>query len=410
MSSFVFQDVRLFDGVAPDPVEAAHVLVEDGRIAEVSDRPIQASGAVAIACAGRTLMPGLIDAHYHANAADVDIAKLEAMPKSLINQYARLFLEASLQRGFTSIRDAGGADYGLAMAIESGLIRGPRLFYSGKALSQTGGHSDFRPLEQDPFCLCCQGSGVLGGVADGVAEVQRAARNELRKGASQIKIMGSGGVASPTDPIWNLQYSEEEIRAVVWEAKSWRTYVMAHAYTAEAIRRCVEYGVRSIEHANLIDREVAGFCTEQGAFVVPTLAAYDALGRRGKDLGFPQVSLDKLGIVREAGLESLEILKAAGTKVGFGTDLLGGLHVDQTVEFSIRAEVLTPFEVLKSATSVNAALLNREGELGCIAPGAWADLLVVDGDPLEDISLLAGQGEALALIMKAGHPVKNTLM
>ena len=184
---------------------------------------------------------------------------------------------------------------------------------------------------------------------------------------------------------------------------------MAHAYTAEAIKRCVAFGVRSIEHANLIDAETADFCRRQGAFVVPTLAAYDALDRRGRELGFPEVGLEKLSTVREAGLRSLELLTAAEVQTGFGTDLLGDLHGDQTIEFAIRSEVLPPAAILKSATSVNAALLNRAGELGCVASGALADLLVVDGNPLKDIQLLVGQGDALAVIMKGGNLVKNEL-
>jgi len=219
--------------------------------------------------------------------------------------------------------------------------------------------------------------------------------------------MASGGVASPTDPIWNLQYSEEEIRAIVWEATSWRTYVMAHAYTPEAISRCVQFGVRSIEHANLIDEPTAALCAAEGAFVVPTLVTYDALERFGPELGLPAVSQEKLKEVRAAGLGSLEILKAAGVQIGFGTDLLGAMQAHQSGEFTIRAEVLSPAEILRSATSVNAALLNAEGELGVVAPAAQADLIVVDGDPLADLSLLQHQGSHIPVIMKAGAFMKR---
>jgi imidazolonepropionase-like amidohydrolase len=407
----LFQNCRLFDSLAGEMHEDRHVLVEAERIKEVSDRPIKAGGADVIDLKGRTLLPGLIDAHFHALAADPDFARLDGMPRSLLHQHARLLLEAALRRGFTTVRDAGGADYGLAMAIKAGLIEGPRLFFSGRALTQTGGHADFRSPEagHSGVCLCGQGSNVFGTIADGVPEVRRAAREELRKGATQIKIMASGGVSSPSDPIWNLQYSEEEIRAIVWEAESWRTYVMAHAYTAEAIARCVAYGVRSIEHANLIDAAAARACADAGAFVVPTLVTYEALERFGPELGLPPVSVEKLKVVRAAGVKSLEILKAAGVSVGFGTDLLGAMQVHQSREFTIRAEVLTPAEILRSATSVNAALLNAEGDLGVVAPGAFADLLVVDGDPLADLSLLEGQGAHLRAIMKAGRFVRQEL-
>ena len=221
--------------------------------------------------------------------------------------------------------------------------------------------------------------------------------------------MASGGVASPSDPIWNLQYSEEEIRAAVWEARSWKTYVMAHVYTAEAIRRCLEYGVRSIEHGNLIDAETAAYAAERGAFVVPTLATYQAAHRYGRDSGFPEISLQKLGEVREAGIRALEVLKSAGAKTAFGTDLLGKMHVHQLSEFRIRSEVLGIREILLSATATNAELLNRSGELGRIAPDALADMIVLDGNPLEDLSVFDGEGERVVLVMKDGEIVKNRL-
>ena len=409
MTATLFRNGLLYDGRSDQLRDGLEVLVEDGAIAAVSERPLPAGDARVIELGGRTLMPGLMDAHFHAIAADPNIAKLADMPRSLVYQHARRFLEAALMRGFTSVRDAGGADYGLAMAVESGLIKGPRLFYSGKALSQTGGHADFRSLEADAFCLCCAGGTGFERIADGVPEVRKAARDELRKGATQIKIMASGGVASPSDPIWNLQYSEDEIRAIVWEARSWRTYVMAHAYTAEAILRCVEFGVRSIEHANLIDAEAAAYCAARGAFVVPTLATYNALKRHGRALGFPDASLAKLDDVREAGLKSLELLKAAGVKLGFGTDLLGEMHAHQLTEFAIRAEVLSPLEVVRSATAGNAELFDRAGLLGCVAEGALADLIVVEGNPLESLAMFSGQGEGIPVIMKAGVVQKNAL-
>jgi imidazolonepropionase-like amidohydrolase len=221
--------------------------------------------------------------------------------------------------------------------------------------------------------------------------------------------MASGGVASPTDPVWNLQYSEDEIRAVVWEAQAWRTYVMAHAYTPDAITRCVRNGVRSIEHGNLIDQDTATLMAQAGAFLVPTLVTYEALHREGKQWGLPQVSIDKIQDVREAGLRSLEYAKGVGVQMGFGTDLLGETHHYQSLEFSIRAQVLSPFEVLQSATTVNAALLNRSGELGVLAPGALADMLVVAGNPLDDLTLLQEQGKHLLLIMKGGRIYKNAV-
>jgi imidazolonepropionase-like amidohydrolase len=403
MTGIVFANGALLDGTDKVRREGHHVLIEEDRIKEVSDRPIKTAKAEIIDLAGRTLMPGLIDAHVHAIAVDAALARLAEQPLTLVSLQAARVLEGMLARGFTTVRDAGGADGGMAEAVAQGLVRGPRLFPSGQALSQTGGHGDLRPRTRSVVsCACCEYGAGLARIADGVDECRRAARDELRKGATQIKIMASGGVASPYDPIWNLQYSDDEMRAIVEEARAWHTYVLAHAYTPEAIRRAIDNGVRSIEHANLIDAATAAAVAAADGFVVPTLVTYDALFRFGRDLGISEVSLGKLGEVREAGLRSLDILQQAGVKIGYGTDLLGAMHKHQSHEFVIRAEAMSPFEVIRSATSVNAELLNRSGELGVIATGARADLIAVDGDPLADISLLDGQGEHLTVIMKDG--------
>ena len=403
MAAVVFANCAVLDGTMKERREDYHVLVEGNRIREISDRPLRSAAAETIDLKSRTLMPGLIDAHVHVLAVDAALARLSERPVTLLTLQAAKVLEAMLQRGFTTIRDAAGADGGLAEAVEDGLVHGPRIFPSGMALSQTGGHGDTRPRTQPVnTCACCAGGLAMSRIADGVAECRRAARDELRKGATQIKIVASGGVASPYDPILNLQYSEEEVRAIVEEAQAWHTYVMAHAYSPEAIRRSIDFGVRSIEHANLIDGATAEHVAGADAFVVPTLVTYDALYRFGRELGFPEVSMAKLTEVREAGLGSLEILQKAGVKIGFGTDLLGPMHRYQSHEFMIRAEVMSPFDIIRSATNVNAKLLNRAGELGVVTPGARADLIVVDGDPLADLSLLDGQGEHLTHIMKDG--------
>jgi imidazolonepropionase-like amidohydrolase len=405
MAAIIFANCAVLDGTGRERREDHHVLVEGGQIREVSDRPISSATAETVDLKGRTLMPGLIDAHVHVIAVDQALARLSERPVSLVTLQAARVLEGMLQRGFTTIRDAGGADGGLAEAVEEGLVRSPRIFPSGQALSQTGGHGDLRPRTHSVSvvaCACCEGGAGLARIADGVAECRRAARDELRKRATQIKIMASGGVASPYDPVWNLQFSEEEVRAIVEEARAWHTYVMAHAYTPEAIRRSIDFGVRSIEHGNLIDRATAEHVAGAGAFVVPTLVTFDAMHRFGRELGFPEISLAKLGDVREAGLRSLEILQAAGVKIGYGTDLLGPMHRHQSREFVIRAEAMAPFDIIRSATIVNAELLDRAGELGVMAPGARADLIAIDGNPLADISLLDGQGEHLTHILKDG--------
>lgn len=409
---YLLQNAAIVDASRPEP-RAGHVLVEGGTIKEVSDVPIYAADAMILDLRGRTLLPGLTDAHVHITAISLDLAELGRSPQSLIALEAGQILNGMAMRGFTTVRDAGGADFGHVEAVRRGLVIGPRLLISGRALSQTGGHGDLRPrgAEAESFCACHAGKSSFATVVDGVDNVRRAAREELRRGASQIKIMASGGVASPADLVWTLQFAEEEIRAVVAEAASWRTYVMAHAFTPEAISRAVRFGVRSIEHGNLIDRDTARLMAEKGAFIVPTLATVEALIRYGSSYGFPQESLRKMNEVPwlRRGLESLEIAKAAGVKIGFGSDLLGPLHRYQSREFAIRAEIFSPWEVLCQATAVNAELFNLADEIGLIAPGMAADLVVVDGDPLRNTALLDEQGRFLPLIMSGGKLVKQAL-
>lgn len=410
MASTLFRNFRLFDGLADSLAEGMELLVEGERIKEVADRTITASGARVVDCGGRTLMPGLIDAHIHAYGVDADLGRLDLLPRSLQALRAAERLKDSLKRGFTTVRDAGGADWGLKIAVDTGLIPGPRLFHPGRALSPTGGHGDMRPnifLEQ--FCGCCAPTQAISVIADGVDEVRKAVRAELKRGAHAIKIMASGGVASPSDPIYALQYSDEEIACAVWEAKAWRSYVLAHAYTPESISRAVRLGVRSIEHANLIDAPTAALMAEKGAFAVPTLVTYEALAAEGPALGLPEASMRKLGDVRDAGLGSLEILRNAGVRMAFGTDLLAEMHARQSDEFVIRRQVLPAAEVLRQATSITASLLMQDGELGVVKAGALADLILVDGDPIADIGVLTGQGERIPFVMKGGAAMIDRL-
>ncbi len=409
-NTLLFKNAVVIDGTQAEARPGQYVLVEGNTIREVSATPIASPSAAVIDLKGRTLMPGLIDCHVHVVATMANLARNAAMPTSFQALKSVAVMDGMLKRGFTSVRDASGADYGLKLAVEEGLFRAPRLFIAGKSLSQTGGHGDLRGRFDDrEFCLCHARLGLLSRVADGVDAVRKAVREELKAGADFIKIMASGGVASPTDPIDWLGYSRDEVLAIVEETDKSKTYVAAHAYTAEAIGRAVELGVRTIEHGNLVDAPTAALMAKKGAYVVPTLVTYDALANEGASLGLPPESVAKIENVRGAGLRSLEIFRQAGVKMAFGTDLLGEMHRHQSTEFAIRARVLPAHEIIASATTIAAELLRMEGKLGVVAPGALADLLVVDGNPLTDISVLTGQGERIAAILKDGVFVKNTL-
>jgi imidazolonepropionase-like amidohydrolase len=408
MGSFLFTGGRFLDPRRDELIDGVEVLVEKNLIKEVSDRPITAAGAQRIDIGNRTLMPGLIDAHIHICLTEVNLQLMADMPLTLLAAKGSVAMRAMLERGFTTLRDTGGADWGIKAAVEQGLFVGPRLFIAGQPLSQTGGHGDFRKRTQtEMVCACCSGLSWVSRVADGVPEVVKAARDELRKGADHIKIMVSGGVASQLDPLESLQYRVDEIEAAVDEATRWGTYVCAHAYSARAIERAVRAGVRTIEHGNLIDAPTAALMAERGAYLVPTLVAYDALKRRGPDYGLSAISLAKNEVVLEAGLRSLEICRAAGVKIGFGSDLLGQLQTDHCAEFTLRAGLMSPPEIIRSATLVNAEIVRQTGRLGELVPGAFADLLVVDGDPYRDLGVFRSDGGRLDVIMASGVLVRN---
>ncbi len=404
----LFTHADLLDAQAGTLLPNRFVLVEGDTITQVSDGPIARPDARVIDARGKVLMPGLIDCHVHGLASMLNLGRMASLPNVLAVLRAVPILKGMLARGFTSVRDAGGADWSLAEATRTGTIAGPRIFPSGKALSQTGGHGDMRERNDiiEP-CACTPKVGAIARVVDGVDNIRRAVREEIQKGATQIKIMASGGVASPNDPIHFLGYSEDEIRAAVEEAGNAGTYVMAHAYTPRAIIRAVRCGVRTIEHGNLVDDEAATVMAEHGAIAVPTLATYEALATEGAALGFPPESVAKIEAVRGQGLKSLEIWARAGVRMAFGTDLLGESQRLQGQEFRLRAGVLGAAEAIRAATVHAAFTLNMSGRLGVIAPGAIADLLLVEGNPLQNIGVLTGQGESLALIMTAGQIRKD---
>jgi len=405
----LLRNASIVDGAAAEPRPGMNVLIEGEIFREVGDAPID-TAADAIDLAGKIVMPGLIDCHVHVVATLVNLAQNALLPDSLVAARASVILRDMLMRGFTSVRDVAGADFGLKLALQEGAISGPRLFICGKALSQTGGHGDLRGrFDAREARYFGRRLGALGRICDGVAQVRRAAREEIKAGADLIKIMANGGIASPTDPIVFLGFSREEIAAVVEEAEMANTYVAAHLYTDEAIRRAVECGVKSVEHANLITPATAELMVERGAWAVPTLVTFEALKEEGARYGLPEVSIAKIDDVRLAGLMSLEILRDAGVRMAYGSDLLGEMHRRQSEEFTIRSRVLPAREIIASATSIAAEVLGMGGRLGTIAPGAYADLIVVDGNPLKDLGVLGGQGERIPAIMQGGRFVKNRL-
>ena len=402
MTQQILRNARIFDSISGRVGEAAVIIVDEGKISAVLPAGAPVPAGKSIDLGGRVVLPGLIDCHVHVMAVHHDVWQLSMQPPSYITAQARHVLEGMLDRGFTTVRDAAGADFGVQLAIERGFLRGPRLFFAGAPLSQTGGHADIRPRGVQEFICTCAGLGLFPALADGVPEVRRAVREQLRSGANQIKIMAGGGVASPTDPIDGTQYSLEELTAACEEASAANTYVMAHAYSPRSITRAVQCGVRSIEHGNLLDEDSAKVMKAHGAYLVPTLATYAVLGDEGKRLMWSPEQLVKLDRVKDAGTQAIAIAKAHGVPIAFGTDLLGAMHPQQSIEWRLRSGVQTAVEILQSATSVAAKLLNQEGKLGVIAPGAHADLVVVNADPTKDITVMCDPATALAGVMKAG--------
>ena len=380
LGSLTVVNALIFDGDNADLIEGS-IRIENGVIEEIgtnlakSDRVIDAHGRVAV--------PGFIDNHFHAYGISLDMMRLEGSPRSYVALKAKKRMEAALVRGFTTVRDVAGGDIGLTMAIREGLIKSPNYFFTGPAMSQTGGHGDARDAESDAHCSGKHGIEVI----DGVDNLRLAVRERFRRGAHAIKIMTSGGVVSLTDPIRVPQYSSEEIRAVTDEAKRRGSYVAAHAYSPEAITHAVTNGVRSIEHGNLLDEQSAQILADYQAVLVPTLVTYLAMAEHGKALGMPKVALDKNAQVLNAGKRAIELAMRHEVVVGFGTDLMGDLEKFQLDGLRVQHEVQGTLELLRSITSRNAKILAVE-KVGSIAIGNTGDLLVLSKDPFKDPSTL----------------------
>ncbi len=407
----VFVNALLIDCTGREPVDGAAVVVEGERIVDAipSGKVGPLSGAVeTFDLRGRTLMPGLTDAHVHVCAVEGNTAEQHrANPPSLIAAKALRRMEQALMQGFTTVRDAGGADYGFREAAASGLYPGPRMLVSGRVLSQTGGHGDKRRrAEWIAPVDCCLG--MVGVIADGPDEVRRATREQLRHDVDQIKVMASGGAMSPGDELDTTQYTVEEMRAAVVEAQAVGKYVLAHAYSPSAVKNALAAGVRSIEHGNLIDEAGAREIRRAGAYLVPTMVTYEAIWREGKSYGVGEHQLRKINIAREKSIEGLTHAYRAGCKIGSGSDLLGDMQAHRAAELELKGQVMKPMEVLLSATRVNAELFRMDRDIGSVEADKYADLIVVKGNPLEDLTLFQNLNN-LELIMKAGRVYKQTL-
>jgi len=402
----LFTNATLFDGTGADPVPGASVVVHGALIVDIgTGRRPAGRFAEVIDCAGGTLMPGLIDAHVHLGAIDVNIPQQRRRyPDSLAALKIGRIVEATLRQGYTTVRDAGGIDSGFRDAVAEGVLAGPRIAISGRSLTQTGGHGDMRDRTENGIGCCGATIGMSSHVCDGKSEIRKAVREEIRLGADQIKVMASGGAMSPADALDSTQYSVVELRTAVEEAEAAGRYVMAHAYTAAAIRNCVAAGVRSVEHGNLLDDDSARLLADTGTYLVPTLSTYETLLEFGAEHGVPAANLAKLALAHEHGLDSVQIAHRQGVRIGSGSDLLGPLFVHKHRELALKAKVMGNRDALISATRVNAEMMGLGAEIGTVTVGRQADLIVVDGDPLADIAVFAAE-HPLRAVMTAGRLV-----
>ena len=402
----IINNARIFDG--EKELEENSIIIDNNIIKEVGCNLKSSNSINIINAKGNFLMPGLIDAHFHANTPSYDFYTSDRMPPSLIAAHAAQILTGVLKRGYTTIRDAGGGDIGLKLALDAKLIEGPRFFYPGKAITQTGGHGDMR--RKDFFEPCgCAYSGNITQVVDGPTEMRKAIREEFRKGANQIKIFLSGGVSTNLAPLEMPHFSDDEILAAVDEAKRRNSYVMAHCHTDEGSSRCVDLGVRSIEHGSLIKEKTAKKIKENNVYVVPTLSAGELIEERAKELGLNDETIKKVKEINNERDKAVEYCSNAGVKLGLGCDLHGHDNlITQGRELWLRGQIQTPIEVMKSATSINAEIIQMKGKLGVIKENAFADLLIIKGDPLKDLSIFIESEKNIMLLIKDGEIKSST--
>jgi len=405
MPALLCNDATLLDCTGADPRPRTSVLVEEGRITRIAGSGAIAApdGARVIDCGGRTLMPGLTDAHVHFGLTDDG----SRTPESHVSYVLKVVenIRIALDEGFTTVRDAGGLDPAYALAVEQGQIAGPRILPSGSFITQTGGHGDQRFRFTDEAPPSIPGLVAHSEICDSPDEVRRAARTQIRRGATQVKLMASGGVMSPNDPLESLQFSVEEMAAAVAEARSFGTYVMAHTHTVGAMNRALEAGVRSLEHASILDPPTARRIVQQDAYIVPTLVIFEILARSDR---IPGYSRAKLELVRREAASSVQTAIAAGVRIASGSDLLGPAQRRRASEIAEKAKQMGAMAAIVSATRTNAALFCRDDRIGTVEEGKDADIILVNGNPLDDISVLV-DARNIPLVVKAGDVVKDAL-
>lgn len=408
MSTLYLVHATLIDGHAEAPLEDAWVRIEDQHVVELgSGTAVTGRDARVLDCAGRTVLPGLIDAHAHLGATDY-LTRLTSGSRA--EYAASVFAEqrSTLAQGFTTVRDAGHTDAGFRRAVEKGLVPGPRMLVSNGALTQTGGHADLRPPDSREPQVPFDGLVWSGVVADGVDQVRRAAREVLRAGADQVKVMASGGCASHGDEVTDTQYTLDELSAIVHEAGARGRGVMAHAYNPEAIRNAVLAGVVSVEHGNLLDESAASLMAENRTFLVPTIATFELLSGTGLEMGMSEVQVRQVNEVLARAYSSLELAMDTGVQIGSGSDLLGRHQHRKALELELQAKVMGAMGAIRAATATNARIIGRGHDLGAVSPGYVGDVIVVDGNPVDDITCLQ-RPEAIQAVFQSGRLVVDRL-
>lgn len=411
MDTFALCNANIIDCTGRDPIFGGTLVVSGGRIQDVgaADRVSVPRDARMVDMGGRTVMPGLMDAHAHMALLEARIAEYEDKHPGAIFAYSvAKNIKNTLMQGYTTIRDTGGCDWSFKESVMRGLIPGPRMFVSNGPISQTGGHGDHRQRHDHRSEHHDHPLMAGSAIADGADQVRLAAREQLRRGADQIKIMAGGGAASPTDAVEDPQYTVEELAAAVYEARAVRKYVCAHVYVPEGIQNCIKAGVRSIGHGNFMDEESASMMKEKDLFLVPTLAIFEMSSRYGRENGAPESMLQKINSVRDVGAQSLEIARSVGLKIGSGSDVFGPYVEGRALSLELQANVLGAMESLICATRNNAELFGIQDEVGTLEAGKLADVIVVDGDPLADIRILQDQ-DNVKVVLQSGRVVKGEL-